>query len=78
MKTNDGSGRFQVQTPVALGLALRHYRCQAGLSQAQLAELSGLHRSYLAALEGGHETEQLRRILRVLRNLGVGDRQSAF
>jgi HTH-type transcriptional regulator/antitoxin HipB len=62
---------FRVYTPASLGVAIRHYRREAGLSQAELAEQTGLHRSYLSALEQGHETEQLRRILRVLKHLGV-------
>jgi len=62
---------FRVYTPASLGAAIKHYRRQAGLSQAELAERTGLHRSYLSALEQGHETEQLRRILRVLKQLGV-------
>ncbi len=62
---------FRIYTPDALGTAIRHYRQQAGLSQAQLAELSGLHRSYLSALEHGRETEQLRRLFRVFKQLGV-------
>lgn len=62
---------FRIYTPASLGAAIRHYRRQAGLSQAELAERTGLHRSYLSALEQGRETEQLRRILRVLKQLGV-------
>ncbi len=62
---------FRVYTPASLGAAIRHYRHEAGLSQAELAERTGLHRSYLSALEHGRETEQLRRILRVLKQLGV-------
>jgi acetolactate synthase regulatory subunit len=33
--------------------------------------MAGLGRSYLSELETGKETEQLKRILRVLRQLGV-------
>ncbi|MDA8366920.1 MAG: helix-turn-helix transcriptional regulator [Actinomycetota bacterium] len=54
-----------------MGTAIRHYRTEAGLSQAQLAEVAGLNRTYLSNLESGKETEQVRRILRVLRHLGV-------
>ena len=62
---------FRVYTPASLGAAIRHYRKEAGLSQAELAERAGLYRSYLSALEQGKETEQLRRILRLLKQLGV-------
>ena len=62
---------FRVYTPAALGTAIRHYRQQSGLSQAELAELTGLNRTYLSTLEHGQETEQQRRLFRVLRQLGV-------
>jgi transcriptional regulator with XRE-family HTH domain len=64
-------GPFRIYTPASLGDAIRHYRTEAGLTQAQLAEMTGLGRSYLSELETGKETEQLKRILRVLRQLGV-------
>ena len=62
---------FRVYTPDSLGAAIRHYRQEAGLTQAELAELTGLNRTYLSDLERGGETEQLRRLLRVLKQLGV-------
>lgn len=65
------TGPFRVYTPASLGDAIRHYRTAAGLTQAQLAEMAGLQRSYLSELENGKETEQVKRILRVLRQLGV-------
>ena len=34
-------------------------------------ERTGLHRSYLASLEGGHSTEALERIMNLLSELGV-------
>jgi transcriptional regulator with XRE-family HTH domain len=62
---------FRVYTPSSLGAAIRHFRLQGGLSQAELAERTGLNRTYLSDLERGKETEQVRRILRVLKELGV-------
>jgi HTH-type transcriptional regulator/antitoxin HipB len=68
----DGSGGpFRIYTSASLGDALRHYRTAAGLTQAELAEKTGLQRSYLSELENGKETEQLKRVLRILRQLGV-------
>ncbi|HSZ70830.1 MAG TPA: helix-turn-helix domain-containing protein [Solirubrobacteraceae bacterium] len=67
----DSRGPFRIYSPTSLGDAIRHYRTAAGLTQAQLAELAGLQRSYLSELETGKETEQLKRILRILRQLGV-------
>ncbi len=77
MKTSNqpSAGRpetgFRIYAPDSLGAAIRHYRKEAGLTQAQLAELTGLNRTYLSDLERGGETEQVRRLLRVLRQLGV-------
>jgi transcriptional regulator with XRE-family HTH domain len=64
-------GPYRIYTAASLGDAIRHYRTQAGLTQAQLAEATGLQRSYLSELEHGKETEQVTRLLRVLRQLGV-------
>lgn len=75
MPTDDAArgseGPFRIYTPASLGEAIRHYRTEAGLTQAQLAQMAGLRRSYLSELETGKETEQLKRVLRVLRQLGV-------
>jgi transcriptional regulator with XRE-family HTH domain len=65
------AGPFRVYTAASLGAAIRHYRLQGGLSQTELAERAGLNRTYLSDLEQGKETEQVRRILRVLKQLGV-------
>jgi transcriptional regulator with XRE-family HTH domain len=64
-------GPFRIYTPASLGDAIRHYRTEAGLTQAELANRAGLNRSYLSELESGKETEQVKRLLRVLRQLGV-------
>ena len=66
-----GAAPFRIYTAASLGAAIKHYRQEAGLSQAELAARSGLNRTYLSDLERGKETEQLRRLLRVLRQLGV-------
>ncbi len=59
MSTN---GPYRIYRPDSLGDAIRHYRTEAGPTQAELAELTGLHRSYLSELETGKETEQLVRV----------------
>ena len=64
-------GGYRVYSAESLGQAIRHYRREAGLTQAELAAQSGLNRTYLSDLEQGQETEQLKRLLRVLRRLGV-------
>ncbi len=74
METYEPSPRkdsFRIYTPDSIGEAIRHFRHQSGLSQAALAEMAGIHRSYLSKLEQGHGTEQMTRLLRVLRQLGV-------
>lgn len=62
---------FRLYSAASIGPAIRHYRKQAGLTQAQLAEMAGINRTYLSELEQGKESEQLRRILRLLKLLGV-------
>lgn len=70
-ETMPSRGPFRIYTPASIGGAIRHYRTEVGMTQAQLAELAGLQRSYLSELERGKETEQLKRVFRVLRHLGV-------
>jgi HTH-type transcriptional regulator / antitoxin HipB len=62
---------FRIYTAASVGQAIRHYRMQAGLTQAELADQVGITRSYLSRLEKGQETEQLRRVIVLLRRLGV-------
>ncbi|HLG72323.1 MAG TPA: helix-turn-helix transcriptional regulator [Chloroflexota bacterium] len=62
---------FRIYTPESIGQAIRHYRKQAGLTQAELAGELGIQPAYLSRLEQGHETEQLRRVLAILKHLGV-------
>lgn len=71
MVSSDEEQPFRLYSAASLGVAIRHYRKKAGLTQQQLAEMAGLHRSYLSTLEQGLETEQLRRVLRLLKLLGV-------
>ena len=61
---------FRIYTTDSIGQAIRHYRKQAGLSQAELAEQVGVDRTYLSRLEQGHGTEQLRRIIAHLAAIG--------
>ncbi len=62
---------FRIYTPASLGAAIRHYRLEAGLTQAQLAAKAGMDRSYLSQLENGLETEQLRKLFSLVRALGL-------
>lgn len=62
---------FRVHSAQDLGAAVRHFRTSAGITQTDLAARVGIHRSYLAALEQGHATEALDRLLALFRELGV-------
>ena len=74
MKTDEGGFKprsFRIRHARDLGAAIKYFRTLSGLSQEVLAERTGLHRSYLASLEGGHSTEALERIMNLLSELGV-------
>ena len=75
MSTNDNVHapdlEFRVYDAASFGRAIRSYRRKAGLTQAQLANRVGLHRSYLARMEQGNAQETLDRLVRVLAGLGV-------
>jgi transcriptional regulator with XRE-family HTH domain len=62
---------YRVYTAASVGQAIRHYRLEEDISQVQLADLVGITPSYLSRLEHGLETEQLRRIVAILKQLGV-------
>jgi len=68
MQTSD---QFRVYHPAALGQAVKHFREDAGLTQAELAEKVGIRRVYLAEFEAGKVTEQTERLVSLLRALGV-------
>ena len=70
-ESKPSSRPFRVYTPASLGAALKHYRQEAGLTQAQLAAMAGLDRSYLSQLENGLETEHLRKLFSAFRALGL-------
>jgi transcriptional regulator with XRE-family HTH domain len=62
---------FRIYTAASIGPAIRQYRREAGLMQAELAARVGIDQSYLSRLEQGQETEQLRRIITIFKQLGV-------
>jgi transcriptional regulator with XRE-family HTH domain len=68
MSTDD---QFRVYHPAALGDAVRHFREEAGLTQAELAQQAGVHRSYLAELETGNVTEQTKRLVELFKLVGA-------
>jgi len=54
-----------------LGSAIAEARHLRGLTQAELSESVGMHRSYLAAIETGASVALLDRVFRICRRLGV-------
>lgn len=74
MQTDDrppGPRPFHARSARDLGVAVKHFRTLAGLSQADLAARAGLHRTYLSALESGHATEAMARLMDLFGELGV-------
>lgn len=63
-KNDDDGRRF-------FGLRVRALRLEAGLSQEQLAEHAGLHRTYVSSLERGQRNVGLDNILKLASALGV-------
>lgn len=65
------SSEYRIYNADSLGGAIRHFREGAGLSQAELAERIGIHRETLVRIEAGQMTEQVRRIVELLKELDV-------
>ena len=59
-----------VNTPAALGQAVRNARKQIGLTQPQLALAAGVGVRFVVDLEAGKATLRLENILRVVNALG--------
>jgi len=55
----------------AFGLALREQRERKGLSQERLAELAGLHRTYVGSVERGERNISIRNILTLAQALEI-------
>lgn len=54
-----------------LAVLMRHTRKTQGLTQDDLAGLSGLGRRFISELENGKETAQIGKVLLVLNVLGI-------
>lgn len=53
------------------GDRVRQRRCQLGLSQEQLAEKSGFHRTYIGTVERGERNPALRNVVRLAEALSM-------
>ena len=53
------------------GERIRSYRRKKGISQEKLAEISGLHRTYIGSIERGEQNISLKNIVKIARALGV-------
>lgn len=56
---------------IMLGNSIRSIRLEKGLSQERLADIAGLHRTYLGGVERGERNISLLNILKIARALGV-------
>jgi transcriptional regulator with XRE-family HTH domain len=55
----------------ALGRGIRDLRTEKGMSQESLADLCGLHRTYVGGIERGERNPSYTSILRIAEALGV-------
>lgn len=62
---------YVVRGPQSFGMALREFRLRGGVTQAELARRSGLHRSYLSELERGSTTDAIRYLVLACRALDL-------
>jgi transcriptional regulator with XRE-family HTH domain len=65
------SPEWAIRSAADLGRAIAGVRDKRGLTQQQLAEETGVERSYLARLEAGASTLAIERALRLLRRMGA-------
>jgi transcriptional regulator with XRE-family HTH domain len=54
-----------------IGSNIKHYRTVLGLSQEKLAELAGLHRTYIGAVERGERNISAKNIAKIAEVLGI-------
>ena len=59
------------QAHIALGAAVRDLRARRGISQEALADLSGMHRTYLGGIERGRRNPSFTNIRRLADALEV-------
>ena len=70
-RADSSTDRWVVREPAALGDALAFFRRKRQLTQTDVANEVGMHRQYLSNLERGEVSEQVERLMRVVRLLGL-------
>lgn len=71
MQTPGSAETWSIRSGADFSRAIAGVRSAKGLTQAELAEQLGTHRSYLARIEGGVAPIFLDRALRALRRMGA-------
>lgn len=64
-------GRTHLTVTQLFGLAVRARRTRLGISQEALADLAGLHRTYIGSIERGERNVTLKNISALARALGT-------
>ena len=62
---------MRITTMQGLGSLIREERRRQGLTQAELAGISGVGVTFVSQLENGKETAEMGRAMRVLAMLGI-------
>ncbi|MDE6913376.1 MAG: helix-turn-helix domain-containing protein [Lachnospiraceae bacterium] len=54
-----------------LGIRIRHYRKEKHITQEQLAEICGMHPTYIGQLERGEKNATLESVYRIAKGLNI-------
>ena len=65
------NGRHEITARLRFAKAVKRHRQEQGLSQESLAELTGLHRTYIGSVERGERNICIDNMERIAKALGV-------